>query len=165
MNLPKKFQSYIQHDDDCWIWAGSFHHGVPSYGKGSKNARRIAYEAFTGTKLGRKVVTFQCGDSRCINPEHTKVVTRAGLLKESRKRGSMVFGAEWRAKVTVGRRRNSELTMERVREMRQAKEAGELGVSIADRFGVSRPQTYKILSGECWKEPRSELAMLVGQML
>lgn len=80
-------------DNGCWQWLGawrSFGYGGISIGVSEKGhprnvlAHRFSYEYFVGPIKSGLEIDHQCGNRRCVNPDHLEVVTRT----ENRRRGA-----------------------------------------------------------------------------
>ena len=65
---------------DCWLWTGYINqYGQPaiSIGRRSMGAWRVSFEAFIGDILDPMIVaTSSCGNKKCVNPEHIKLMRR-----------------------------------------------------------------------------------------
>lgn len=63
----------------CWVWQAQFRGTVPIktwFGR-PINARRWLWELVIGPVSRSHRLYAKCGDSRCVNPSHMKVVTLA----------------------------------------------------------------------------------------
>ncbi|MCL4518288.1 MAG: HNH endonuclease [Thaumarchaeota archaeon] len=81
--LPK-----IKKTQTCWIWGGTLlnGHGVVHIGRKMKYADRLMYELHYGKIPGGRIVEHTCKKSRCVNPEHLVLSTRAALVVASTER-------------------------------------------------------------------------------
>lgn len=70
----ERFLSYVKQGKGCWEWQGSFTND--GYGQfwieGNKvvKTHRLAYELFRGKLPKEKRLKNNCGDKKCVNPEH-----------------------------------------------------------------------------------------------
>ena len=73
MTLGDFSSKYIaEPNSGCWIWIGAYTKRTPMFGKNT--ARRFIYENKFGTmdKLG--MVKVKCGNSTCVNPQHSEFI-------------------------------------------------------------------------------------------
>lgn len=119
-------------------------YGRVCYGKrGEKKAYRIprlAWESVYGSP-GDKCVLHKCDNPSCINPDHLFLGTPKENIADMIRKG--------RANKIGGERHwNAKLTSDAVEEIRNATGRQQ---SIADKFGISRAQVYRIKRGLRWK--------------
>lgn len=121
---------------DCKIWC-SRDDRSPSWHRGQQ---RKAWEDHNERRLSKsELVVPVCGDHRCCNPEHLKIMTRKELgvkLNETtrRRRGVEVATAV--------------LDDEKVRAIRQSNEETS---RLAKRYGVSTVTIHKVRTRQTWK--------------
>ncbi len=72
-----KLPSHPSNVGGCWIWQAQFHNTVPikTWFKRSINARRWLWELLIGPIKDGQRLYAKCGENRCVNPAHMKVVT------------------------------------------------------------------------------------------
>lgn len=69
-----RFMSYVDKQEECWIWIGA--KGAKGYGmlcfKDNKTAiaSRVSYELFKGPVENDKVICHTCDIPSCVNPDH-----------------------------------------------------------------------------------------------
>lgn len=63
----------------CWLWQGQFRGSVPlkTWFNRQINARRWLWEMIIGPVSTNHRLFAKCGDYRCVNPAHMRVVTMA----------------------------------------------------------------------------------------
>ena len=62
--------------DECWLWEGK----VDAEGRGwfrDEPAEVRAYELAVGPPPAARAVVHRCGEPRCVNPDHLRLVPRA----------------------------------------------------------------------------------------
>lgn len=110
------------------------------------NVRRAMYEHAHGAIPAGKMVTWSCGNPKCLR--HQKAITVAQRNKATAKAGK--FGtAAARAKTAATRRKNSSLSDEAVREIRA--HTGRVD-EIAARHGISAAYAYMLRRNEFRRE-------------
>jgi hypothetical protein len=144
-NKPKppevRFWKRVKKVDGCWLWRG---------GKGDKGkvgppgrlvidghqvgVRRFSYELHFGVISPGKHVLPTCGNPWCIRPDHLVLGRSTG--------GDHPGGAASpRAK----------LTEEQVSAIRDGAAKGEVLRALADDYGISHVQVWRIVAGNSWK--------------
>lgn len=78
----------IEMTDTCWVWQGTINNNAdPRYTTSRKNKniniqiRRYIYETLIGKIPEDRVVKPDCGNGRCVNPEHTRVDTMSKHIR------------------------------------------------------------------------------------
>ena len=134
-SAAERFQSHVEVDGDHWLWTGKpqFRTG----GEGSKVTQpwRFAWGLYRGDVPKGKHVTRTCGNPRCAQPWHLKVVAKAGPF--NRRRGEQVGTAKLTAAAVVA--------------MRRLRKRGVTFAAIGEAFGVSHVHAYLVVSGQRWK--------------
>lgn len=146
------FQARYEEVGECWEWqAGiSVANRVPIFclKHTSITARKFAVEA-TGVDTTGKFVVHTCGNFKCVNPAHAKVLTRQQhMVYMGRHVGVGVTRVHKIAKAkqaAVGK-----ITMAQAREIR----ASELTCKqLSEIYGLNPSRVSKIKRGEAWAEP------------
>jgi hypothetical protein len=156
MELADRFWSKVDRrgSDDCWPWIskskthfgyGSFGVHLPGQEAGRLvNSHRCAYILSYGAIPSGMIIRHSCDNPACCNPRHLVVGTFGDNMRDMRARGRggdrRVFG------VINGR---SKLTVEQVREIRQAEGKQR---DIAKRYGISPAQVWRIKTGTHWRD-------------
>jgi hypothetical protein len=90
--LERQYWALVDGRDDpdaCWSWTGQAHsggYGTFNVGVRHELAHRLALE-LSGTPIPPGlVVVHLCGNKRCCNPAHLRVVTRSEYMKGRRSR-------------------------------------------------------------------------------
>lgn len=85
--IPPRFWAKVVVDEDsgCWLWTGA---NTCGYGRWRTNSRlqlahRVAYELLRGSVAEGMTVDHLCRVTRCVNPEHMEVVTRAENIRRA----------------------------------------------------------------------------------
>ncbi|WP_418122271.1 hypothetical protein [Variovorax sp. 160MFSha2.1] len=145
--LVQRLHHRCREDGDCLIWTGRRSAGgVPRLGDAS--LRRLVYIDAKGPIQDRFMVTYTCGNSLCINPEHLKATTKSAVLKRTYETTDLAL----RRSITSTReaRKKAKLSLEAAREIRASNETiKELGA----RYGVHPTLISFVRRGEAWKEP------------
>ena len=131
---------------DCLEWEYSRTpdgYGQLRKGMEMKKAHRIAYEEVVGEIPKGKVVRHTCHNPCCYNPNHLKLGTIQDNSDDMVKAGRQARGAD------NGR---AVLTKEDVDTMREIRlKEGMSYPKLAELFGVSMSQTYRICKGDQWR--------------
>lgn len=73
----------------CWLWTGAMNpKGYGRYGKPTRYAHRIAYQALVGPIPEDMTLDHLCRVRNCVNPAHLEVVTRAVNTSRGRRHAS-----------------------------------------------------------------------------
>jgi hypothetical protein len=135
----------------CWIWTGAFDgdgYGMFSYGRVSKTggrtaaqrAHRFVFEKFMGAPIpGDLVVMHMCDTPQCVNPLHLCLGTIDDNMADRNRKGRQARGE---------RNRGARLTEAQVLEIRASTEHPNI---LAERYGVSAPLIYNIISRRIWR--------------
>lgn len=139
----------------CMIWRG----GISTGGKGSalptvrhpvtrRNmpGRRVLMLAM-GKDVAGKCCTSSCRNPMCMAQSHAEAITRKELQART---GPKLAGNRVRnAKLAEAARRQSPLTIEKVREMRAS---GMRATEAASAYGVQLQVAARILRGDSWRD-------------
>jgi hypothetical protein len=142
-------------DIDCWVYQNGAtteyrkRHPEIRHGQKTYLVRRLAYElAGKRIKDGMSVVPV-CGNPKCVNPEHQKVMTESEKLKKAAEKGAFSGIARAKRIAECQRKSKSKLTAEQANEIRFSSESGPV---LAARYGVNKSVVNKIKRGESWKD-------------
>lgn len=154
-----------EEDGDCLIWklrvSGTnqpvycFRVDGKHYGR---HVRRLVWTASGGRELRPKeVVTPSCGNSKCLNPEHLGVSTKAKILRKSMDRPDV--RAAYSATGAKRMRPEAKLTMEKAAQIRASDKKPK---ELAEEFGVCTAMVSKIRRGVAWRDLSNPFAGLFG---
>lgn len=159
----KRLMSYCSEDGGCLLWTGLMGGSgtlapATSVGHRRHQVRRLMWEKKTGHAVpAGKCVTVDCGQARCVAPDHLILTTRAESGKRAGAQGKFSTLTR-RSRVAAAKQAQSPLTAEQVREIRAGD--GPLKEAAA-RFGVSIAAISKIRRGERWKDYASPFGALM----
>jgi hypothetical protein len=140
--------------DDCWPWTGSTQHSGHGKFQASREgepkllvmAHRWAYEFAHGPIPNGMVVRHRCDNPHCVNPAHLEVGTQLDNIADMHARGRAYIPDPPRL---LGESNpQSKLTDEEVSRLRSEASAGARQVNLARRFGISKAQVCRIVSGK-----------------
>ena len=120
---------FIDAGSGCWIWNGGRNgRGDPVFWKNGTKAvlaHRFAYRMFEDYGLGSEFcIIHSCGEKRCVNYRHMKVVKRAEISREAYQKS---------LEKSVTRK----LIADSIIEIRQKRNNGYTLTSLAREYGVS----------------------------
>lgn len=154
----------IEEVGDCWEWRGYMGGGASPaislsdeyYGLTPPLAqvRTLVYVLMYQRKA-KGIPTAGCGNVRCVNPNHIKVMTKAGMTR---------FWAKptlsRSIKISATKRKTAKLTsIDQARQIRLA--TGREAEALGAEAGISRSSVYKIKRGELWRDTTSPWAPLM----
>ena len=161
--LMARIMDKVETVGDCWEWQGHMcsgkspviHMSQDFYGLKTTMARvRTLVYVLTHQRKAKGMVTAGCGNLRCVNPDHLKVMTKANMTKMWCKQSISKS-----LKITTQKRKTAKLNADQAAQIRLAK--GKEAVDLAISFGVSRSTAYKVKSGEIWRDTTSPWAGLM----
>jgi len=132
----------VRGPDECWPWMGY----VTPRGYG-RAAGKYVHRLVLAEKLGREltpdeVTRHTCDNTTCCNPNHLIPGTPADNVHDARDRGRLRRGESNPA---------SKLTQSRADEIRALCATGKFGRrELAERFGVSIPTIYMVITRKAW---------------
>jgi hypothetical protein len=135
----------------CWEWAGAVsngHYPKITVARRQYMVRHLVYMLRHVRPLPRGLVLIpRCRNQRCVAPWHIQARTKAQAARLHAQAGAYrVFSAApHRAKIAIGRRRNSKLSDAAVAEVRHSSEAARV---LARRHGISTTYVYQLRRGE-----------------
>lgn len=145
--LGYAFDRYgIRVDDGCWIWPNS----VDGSGYGNLSvkgrmwrAHRLFYALAFGVDPAGMVVMHKCDKPRCVQPGHLVLGTQRDNIADRHAKGRNGAcrgdAAPW-----------ATLTTEQVKDLRWRFAAGESRKHLAEAFGISKTQMYRVVRNESW---------------
>lgn len=150
----------VEDDCGCQVWKGSVDTwGVPTIRRARDkkllSTRRVVME-LAGRDIAGKVVISNCPTELCVKVDHLKAITRAKLQEISSKGKKHSFAT--RARMAEASRKNSKLTMEKVREMRAS---GLSTVEAARAYGIAQTNASQILNHKMWVDYSNPFAGLM----
>jgi len=109
--------------------------------------RTILMVLYNKRKFPNQVVTTNCGNKRCINPDHLRVVGRKTVFKIAT---SDYKNPVRSAKLSAyAREHRAKLTMDQAREIRVSDKTHK---QLALEYGVCKATIGNIKTGKIWKE-------------
>jgi hypothetical protein len=142
--VAARFWSNVHKGERCWIWTAAKHrYGYGACGKdyGDTRAHRAAWMLTNGPIPKGKVICHKCETKLCVNPAHLFLGTQADNMADNKAKGKSHYGERaW----------NVKLTDALVLEMRSLKGTATMR-ELAERYGVSQPTVWHVLSGRTWK--------------
>jgi len=137
-------------ESGCWIWTGC--KNADGYGTISVNgkmhmAHRLSWELTNGPIPNGLFVCHKCDNPSCINPEHLFLGTNKDNMQDKVKKGRKNGGGPARGE----RNGSAKITKADVLEIRKLHANGISGRKIADKFGISDSQVFRIILNQCWK--------------
>ncbi len=106
----------------------------------------------------KRVITNTCGNTRCINPAHLRLVDKATVLRRTAAQGAWQ-GHAFAAAVSAGRRRHSKLSDEAAAEIRAS--TAPLA-ELASKHGISRAYACMIRRGRFRRDYANPFAGLMA---
>lgn len=132
----------------CWHWRGRYS-GQKLVKRSIRAMRRKLFLLSTDKPLGRWWVTCKCGsDESCINPAHAAAERPARVVARHRP----ALRADHRMKITITRRAQGKLDMDKARAIRQARADGRRQKDVAAAFDVSTKTVQRIEQNLLWRE-------------
>lgn len=137
----------------CWTWTGYCDprgYGRIHIGNTSAYAHRVSWRLHFGDiPYDAPCVCHSCDNRRCVRPDHLRVDTQAGNLKERDDKGRGRYLRRLEPRVARGRARK--LTADIVRSIRFRLAAGERAVDLAREYGVAKASIYDIRVCSTWR--------------
>ena len=159
MTLPLlKLRCRIDGKSGCWVWAQCTQdnggYGRVRHDGKTHLAHRLAWH-LSGRKLpeGRQtVLAHDCGEPRCINPAHMRLVGKGDHIRELTAAGVMSQGVKHSLAVTKHARARAKLDMEKAQQIRELFASGIPHAKIAAEFGVGQSTVQKVCSYRTWRD-------------
>lgn len=154
--LEDWFWSKVQKTDGCWLWTGYI--TLKGYGEMTRKhirVHRFSWELVNGKIPGGLNVLHKCDNTICVRPDHLFLGTHADnvhdMMKKGRSKPGKTFGEE---------NPRHKLTLQQVKEIKEALDKGANVISLAKQYGVHRNHIYGIKKGRVWKEDEAMVADL-----
>lgn len=134
-------------DEECWPWIAGTRggYGFMKVNGRSVTASRIAWELFSGEKLGSRFALHDCDNRLCCNPRHIHPGDHDQNMQEAVER------QRFRATPLKGEKNpRAKLSESDVRRIRSMFTKGMNNVQIAAKFGVTHSMISRIRTGRSW---------------
>lgn len=138
-----RFWENVTKTDGCWLWCGYVHPDGYGITAGGFRAHRFSFELAFGSLPDSLFVCHTCDNRRCVNPAHLFLGTHQDNIADMVAKDRHVKG---------GRRLNTKVTPELVREIRSRYAGG--GVTqdeLAEQYGYARNLIQRLLTRKTWK--------------
>lgn len=135
-------------DCDCLLWTGAHNHaGQPKIRNTS--ARRIVWELASGPIPAGALVTTSCGHPGCLRPEHLELTNKALVAVAAAKRSDVLLRKSVANARAARASTRASITEAIAREIRAS---SEMGVTLAERYGVSPSLVTLVRKNKAWKD-------------
>lgn len=148
----ERFFTRIQVDDNgCWNFSDIQPH--TGYGKFHSNGvtwrahRWVMWATGRISSSDKMCVLHQCDNRACVNPDHMKLGDRYDNAQDLKNRGRSHL---IRSPKLGSKNPSAKLCEKVVLDIRAAIKSGEMGKSVAARYGVSSTTISEIKSGKVW---------------
>jgi len=134
-----RFMSYVNKQEDCWIWTGK--KNKRGYGQlcfkdnMSAIASRVSYELFKGPIEEAKFICHTCDNPSCVNPDHLWAGTHIENMMDMTEKG----------------RQSSKITNIDAFKIRKMWEEGYSQEVIAKKYSISSGTISNIVHRKSWK--------------
>lgn len=148
---------------DCWVWQGPTNgSGHPKVslrdadGRSWVSARRVTYTAAKREIPAGRLITVNCGNPKCLNPDHLTLTTKADAARKGNANPAT------RIKRAASSARSNQLrfgkiTMEIAREIRNS---DKTGTEWAAELGCSVSLVSLVRRNKSWVEQGNPFAQL-----
>jgi hypothetical protein len=146
--IIEHLRSRCDEDGDCLIWTGAVNTRPSFILNGQKvSVRRYLYE-HTRRPVSKKLfVCAGCGNMRCVNPHHVKLLDHKGIAEAGVKSGRL-GSPDHVARMTQSARSRSRIDINVVRSIRAAETVRE----ACDLSGLHESHVIKIRRNQIWRE-------------
>jgi hypothetical protein len=152
-DIKRRFWAKVnkQGPNGCWIWIGSCNdagYGAVQIYRGKYYAHRLSYEWHCGEISNGFVVMHRCDTPACVNPSHLCLGTQAENMQDKISKGRQ----RWVGASMPGERNPAAIiTAELAEEIRKNYRPEEGYRKLGERYGLSKSQTFRIVTGKSWK--------------
>ena len=160
--LEERFWAKVDKSDEsgCWNWTASSTRGYgcfSSVARKTVRVHRLAWELAVGPIPANMLVLHApnvCHNTRCVNPAHLRLGTRADNMADRKKDGTEFVP------FTQGEKHgNAKLTEAKVAEIRSLYAGGDVTQGqISKAYGVSKALISFIVNGKSWAHSHTRLA-------
>jgi len=136
--------------NDCVLWPfalDAYGYGTLGYGGIVRKAHRFSYELNRGPIVDDLHVCHTCDVRRCVNPRHLFLATNAENTADKMAKGRYGSG---QGAPPGERHHKAKLTAEQVSAIKAAIGGKSLMRELAEQYGMSYNQIWKIRSGRQW---------------
>ncbi len=155
----------VRSENECWPWNRSL--TLSGYGRLKSQgytwrAHRLSYELFKGPIPEGMLVMHACDNPECVNPSHLSVGTHADNNADKAKKGRAVSGEKHHSRTNPEcllrgeKHGRTSLTREDVIEMRCLAREGVADKALAELYGISASQAWRIVKGKFWQHLNDE---------
>jgi len=160
--LIKKFFSFVEKTNNCWIWNGSvFHNGYGQFHLNNKKikihirAHRFSYILFKGKIPHNKCVCHSCDNPSCVNPDHLWIGTHKENAVDRVRKGRSGDGGSYKKKLLGLARgeRNSaaKINLQIANNIRKERNNKKYSLKkLAKKFRLSASQISNIIHNRHW---------------
>lgn len=163
--LPEEILGMCRRGEgDCMVWDHYFKNGCPMVVRkkqpGLKQEVRSARRVILGLDTPSKVAVSTCGNPRCLNPDHSKVILATSMPKWQRDTGRAGVSGAQALKRAKSARDKSPMDWGKVRELRAAMPedfGGKMRLyeHFAQKFGITVSAASRIYRHRRWRETPS----------
>lgn len=150
--LHPRLSKRIVEVGDCWEWVGNYSNAgrMPAMRLNYKmvGVRRVIQILKSGRPLGANRIMLTCGNFRCVNPEHYKVMSYGAYLRIVQQKGNETNRAR-PYKPNAGNVKRRKLTPEQVAYIKASSESNRV---LAAKLGVSTMTVQNVRKGKTYKE-------------
>ena len=134
--FESKYQCLLE--DECWPWQASLDsmgYGLFRLDGKLLKAHRVSYDLYIGDVPKELKVLHKCDNRSCVNPRHLCLGTQKENMQDM---------------MLKGRRYQSKLNDDSVREIKSLLEQGISQGDIASRFNIDKSNISRISLGQYW---------------
>lgn len=133
----------------CWQWTDYLSpYGVFRVNGKARGAHRFAWELANGHIPDGVFVLHKCDNPGCVNPAHMFLGTHSDNMADKVKKGRQSHHATWGSKHGLSVLKDDDI--QKIHSLASTTSNTE----IARRFGVSRMQVWRILTGKQWRRAK-----------
>jgi len=140
----KRFWSKVDKTDNCWNWTAAKIKGYGTFGIDGKNyrAHRYSYELANGPIPTGMHVLHHCDNPRCVRGSHLFLGTDKDNMADASNKGRVAKGEKHGM---------AKLTEEDVKQIRIDYANGITGVSLAEKYSVSKSLISFVILRKRWQ--------------